>query len=190
MATATRLASAGSESAPRESNEPLRNGADRDASSSTRADSMVSVSASDACARSPPARAAFKRSTGLSMNSPLETVQSRAFLNEPGTPWAYSGLEMTKPSAARSWSRKVPTARPWGDRAFFVQIGVERRQRADAVADGYDHGRRGEADRCAQQRRVRGLRTKAPGKGEDVHRTHCPRPSCSGATMGRRPVNP
>jgi hypothetical protein len=47
------------------------------------------------------------RATGLPITSVALTSQSRAFFKEPGTPWAYSGDEMTIPSAASIWARKL-----------------------------------------------------------------------------------
>src|SRR5215207_3004486 len=41
--------------------------------------------------------------------SPLLTTQSMAFFRAPGTPWAYSGLEIRTPSEASSWERKSMT---------------------------------------------------------------------------------
>src|SRR6476660_5488444 len=48
--------------------------------------------------------------TGLSYSSPLLTSQSSAFFMTPGTPCAYSGLEIRTPSLASSWDRKSRTA--------------------------------------------------------------------------------
>ena len=59
---------------------------------------VESVSIKDSCAWV--ARGdAFSNATGLRTNSPLPTTQSRAFFNTPGTPCAYSGLEINTPSA-------------------------------------------------------------------------------------------
>src|SRR5262249_5086538 len=62
------------------------------------------------CPPRPPLGDAASRTTGLPSSSPLETIQSSAFLSAPGTPCAYSGVEMTTPSAARRSARSSATA--------------------------------------------------------------------------------
>ena len=79
-----------------------------DAAAITRADMTVSVSRSDvhACV----ARVdALISAIGLSISSPLPTSQSNPFFTTPGTPWAYSGLDMRIASHARSLARKPVT---------------------------------------------------------------------------------
>ena len=48
--------------------------------------------------------------TGLSLNSPLPTSQSSAFFSAPGTPCAYSGLEMITASHRSMAHRSAWTA--------------------------------------------------------------------------------
>src|SRR5207244_7055470 len=68
----------------------------------------VSVSLSDACAWTERGDD-LRRATGLPYNSPLATTQSSAFFSTPGTPCAYSGLEIKTPSLACSCERKSTT---------------------------------------------------------------------------------
>ena len=49
---------------------------------------------------------AFTSATGLSISSPLETSQSSAFFKTPGTPCAYSGLEISSASCACTSNRR------------------------------------------------------------------------------------
>ena len=64
-----------------------------DAATMTRADMTVKVCVSDAHAWL--ARAdALITAIGLWISSPLPTTQSSAFFTTPGTPWAYSGLDI------------------------------------------------------------------------------------------------
>ena len=64
------------------------------ASGRTSADIFRSVSTSDAWACTARAER-FQRPTGFPTSSPLPTIQSKAFFSVPGTPWAYSGLDIT-----------------------------------------------------------------------------------------------
>lgn len=70
--------------------------------SGTLAPNAVSVSRSDACALSPPGanEEALIAATCLLQNSLEDTVQSRAFLSDQGTPKAYSGVQVRTPLAA------------------------------------------------------------------------------------------
>ena len=70
------------------------------ASGRTSADMVRSVSTSDAWACTARAER-FQRPTGFPTSSPLPTTQSKAFFSVPGTPWAYSGLEITTAYRAR-----------------------------------------------------------------------------------------
>ena len=81
------------------------------APSGTTTPKAVSVSRSEAWALSPPAYngEALSAATGFSFKSPVETVQSRAFFKDPGAPKAYSGVQMSTPSAARSSPRRWMT---------------------------------------------------------------------------------
>src|SRR6516225_3053661 len=79
------------------------------ASGRTRADIVRSVSTSDAWACTARAER-FQRPTGFPISSPLPTTQSKAFFSVPGTPWAYSGLEITTAAAAFTCARKLITA--------------------------------------------------------------------------------
>jgi hypothetical protein len=89
----------GCERTPAWSSSWLQRGSVIDASGTTLAIITVSVSIRDA-------RACVERgdalisATGLPYNSPLLTTQLSTFLRAPGTPWAYSGLEIKTPSAA------------------------------------------------------------------------------------------
>ena len=78
-------------------------------SSDSFADNAESVNNKDACALSPLV-AAVMRATGLSTKSPEETVQSNAFLSEPGTPKAYSGVQIKTAFASESCLRHASTA--------------------------------------------------------------------------------
>jgi hypothetical protein len=111
-----------------------------DASGTTCADITVSVSASDAQAWVALGDALIS-ATGFSASSPLPTTQSRAFLRTPGTPWAYSGLEITTPSAAPSWKRNLATT---GSRDVLVDVWIEGRQQLELVVDRYVHRSGGE----------------------------------------------
>src|SRR5205823_14790677 len=71
-----------------------------DASGMRLAVTTVSVSLSDACAWTERGDA-LRRATGLPYNSPLATTQSSAFFSTPGTPCAYSGLEIKTRSEER-----------------------------------------------------------------------------------------
>src|SRR5438034_3235690 len=75
-----------------------------DASGMRLAVTTVSVSLSDACAWTERGDA-LRRATGLPYNSPLATTQSSAFFSTPGTPCAYSGLEIKTPSLDRKSTR-------------------------------------------------------------------------------------
>lgn len=75
----------------------------------TRASITVSVSSSERCAFSPSDDAVIS-ATGLLENSQDDTVQSIAFFNVPGTPIAYSGVQISMPSALRSCWRRWVTA--------------------------------------------------------------------------------
>jgi len=70
-----------------------------DASCTTYADMTDSVSANDAQAWVARADVLIK-AIGLFTSSPLLTTQSSAFFNTPGTPCAYSGLDITTASHA------------------------------------------------------------------------------------------
>ena len=70
-----------------------------DASPMTRADITVKVSFNEAHACVARADALIS-ATGLSTSSPLPTTQSSAFFMTPGTPCAYSGLEIRTASLA------------------------------------------------------------------------------------------
>ena len=73
-----------------------------------RADMVVSVSFSDACA-CVAEKDVLIDATGLFMSSPVPTIQSSAFLRTPGSPWAYSGVEKSTASDCCSWSLKSCT---------------------------------------------------------------------------------
>jgi len=79
------------------------------ASGRTSADIVRSVSTSDAWACTARAER-FQRPTGFPTSSPLPTTQSKAFFSVPGTPWAYSGLEITTAAAAFTCARKAITS--------------------------------------------------------------------------------
>ncbi len=104
-----------------------------DASSTTRADMTVRVSTSDAHACVARAEALIN-ATGLSTNSPLPTTQSNAFFNTPGTPCAYSGLEMS------TASHRVQLGSKSGDRLEWrvvVEVRVERWQVGETAIHGH-----------------------------------------------------
>ncbi len=69
---------------------------------------ISSVPKSELCAFSPDNEAVIS-ATGFLENSIDETVQSIAFFNVPGTPIAYSGVQINIPSASRSCLRKSVT---------------------------------------------------------------------------------
>jgi hypothetical protein len=73
----------------------------KDESAPIFAPNAVSVSNSDANALSPPEYNgdALIAATGFSFSSPEDTNQSKAFFKTPGTPKAYSGVEIITPSA-------------------------------------------------------------------------------------------
>src|SRR6185295_10516278 len=70
---------------------------------------VAKVSARDACAWVERGEALIS-ATGFLYNSPLRTSQSSAFLSVPGTPCAYSGLEIRTPWLASSCLRNSLTA--------------------------------------------------------------------------------
>lgn len=70
---------------------------------------VVSVSVRDACACDDRGDALMS-ATGFSYSSPLLTSQSSAFFRVPGTPCAYSGLEMRTPLLASNCERNSLTA--------------------------------------------------------------------------------
>src|ERR1700682_2471781 len=109
MLVRSRARNASSITLPSASTACRANGVRIEASCSTRPSIISSVSVSSAFTFSPPLDDALMRTIGLSWSSLLETIQSRAFFSEPGTPCAYSGLEMTKPSAHASSARKAAT---------------------------------------------------------------------------------
>lgn len=74
----------------------------------------VRVSASDAYA-SVARGDALTSAIGLSISSPLPTIQSNAFFNTPGTPCAYSGLEISTASARAIRRRNARTRRRSAD---------------------------------------------------------------------------
>ncbi len=61
----------------------------------------VNVRRREASAFSPPLfnGDALIADIGFSLNSPVETVQSSAFFSVPGTPYAYSGVQIITPFA-------------------------------------------------------------------------------------------
>jgi hypothetical protein len=71
----------------------------------------VNVNRSEASALSPPlfSGEALIAATGLSFSSPVETIQSRAFFRTPGTPKAYSGVQIMTASDFYTFSRKTLT---------------------------------------------------------------------------------
>ena len=84
----------------------------------------LSVGTRAARAYSAPLADAMRSATGLSVSSPLETIQSRASLNAPGTPWAYSGQQMRTPSAvARQVAKLCDRRRSNG--TLGVEVGAE-----------------------------------------------------------------
>src|SRR5215813_7656182 len=86
-----------------------RSGTTTEASFISLTDITERVRVRDACAKVARGEA-LKSATGFSYNSPLATSQSRAFLRTPGTPWAYSGLEIITPADLASCERKSLTA--------------------------------------------------------------------------------
>jgi hypothetical protein len=74
-------------------------------------------------------RRGIERATGLPGSSTLATSQSSAFLSDPGTPCAYSGLQISSPSARR----RAPRARARARGHVDVVVRVEVRQRREAV---------------------------------------------------------
>ena len=72
------------------------------------APNAVNVNNNDSCAFSPEVEAVIT-ATGLLPKSSEETVQSRAFLRTPGTPKAYSGVQIRTVSALRIWRRQSLT---------------------------------------------------------------------------------
>jgi hypothetical protein len=79
-----------------------------DASAMSLPDITVTVSASDAYA-SVARGDVFTSAIGFAISSPLPTIQSSAFFNTPGTPCAYSGLEISTASASAHRRRNVRT---------------------------------------------------------------------------------
>ncbi len=88
---------------------PGASGSRTDAASTTVADMVRSVSMSEAWAMW--ARVvAFTTATGSPGTSGPLTSQSSAFFSAPGTPWAYSGLQITNASAPAMAARHRATA--------------------------------------------------------------------------------
>lgn len=79
-----------------------------DISTGTSADIVRSVSASESCAWND-CDDGLTSATGIPGNSKLLTSQSSAFLREPGTPCAYSGVEMSSASASPTRCRNSAT---------------------------------------------------------------------------------
>ncbi|MFN8539218.1 MAG: hypothetical protein U0232_17305 [Thermomicrobiales bacterium] len=92
--------------------------------------------------------------TGLPGKSTLLTNQSSPFFSVPGTPWAYSGLEISSPSAALTRRRSSRSGRG-KQRALAVEVGVEEGQAAKPFVDGDRHVSGGQRDRHAQKCAVR-----------------------------------
>jgi len=80
-----------------------------DASSIKRADMVIRTNLSWAWTSTERGEV-WMTATGFSGNSELLTSQSNAFFNEPGMPRAYSGDEISRPSAMAISSRKIRTA--------------------------------------------------------------------------------
>src|SRR5262249_41256404 len=99
----------GSASTPDSSNVLPSSGTVMEASSISLTDITERVRVRDACAKVARGEA-LKSATGFSYNSPLATSQSSAFFSTPGTPCAYSGLEIITPADLASCERKSLTA--------------------------------------------------------------------------------
>src|SRR5262249_28598501 len=102
-------ARSGSDTIPASSSFLPDSGTAIDASGTTRAAIVRSVSASWACAWSDRGEA-LTRAIGLSLSTVVDTSQSSRFFIDPGTPWAYSGLQIMTASAAPTRARRSATA--------------------------------------------------------------------------------